>query len=276
VHWSSCPAARPSSQTGRRRAGWSGAPCRLMGYRRDADLCAWRGLSWPARARVTIEWPAVRVLACGGGVDPGVNLLRSLCLTQRRERSGRVDGLAHQLAQRALPRAAGDRRGEHVFGRLGGASDGTRNVRRSASRPARIWLQTVESGSRELQAILHAPTARRTRPAGRRDLGAGRTRSAGGPDEIGGRAGRDRRAGRTRSAGGPDEIGGRGGRDLGAGRTRKAVVADEAGATGRTSRRAGPTRHGGGRTRSPGRAGTLAAAWSTSGSSRRTTAPNRS
>ena len=142
VRWSFARPARPSSQTGRRRAGWSGAPCRLMGYRRDADLCAWRDLSWPAPARVTIGWPAVRVLARGGGGGP----VWGLCLTQRRERGGRVYGLAHQLAQRALPRAAGDRRGEHVFGRLGTGSDGTRNVRRSDHHSARIWLWAAIRG----------------------------------------------------------------------------------------------------------------------------------
>jgi hypothetical protein len=156
VHWSSCPAARPSSQTGRRRAAWSGVSCRVMGYRRDADLCAWRDLSWPAPARVTTEWPAVRMLARGGGGGPGLNPLRVLCLTQRRERRGRVYGLAHQLAQRALLRAAGGRLGEHVFGRLGGGSDGTRNVRKSTPRAARIWLQSADSDARTLQAILHA------------------------------------------------------------------------------------------------------------------------
>jgi hypothetical protein len=128
--------ARPSSQTGRRRAGWSGAPCRLMGYRRDADLYAWHGRSRPAPARVTTEWPAVRVFARGGGKGS----VRSPCLTQRCERGGRVDGLAHQLAQRALLRAAGDRLGEHVFGRVRSGSDGTRNGRPSARRIARIWL----------------------------------------------------------------------------------------------------------------------------------------
>lgn len=106
--------------------GWSGAPCRLMGDRRDADLRARHWRTWPAPARVTTEWPAVRVIARGGGGDPDGNELRSLCLTQRRELRGRVDGRAHQLAERALPRAAGGRRGEHVFGRLGRGSDGTR------------------------------------------------------------------------------------------------------------------------------------------------------
>jgi hypothetical protein len=151
--------ASPSSQTGRRWAGWSGASGRLMGYRRDADLTAWRGRTWPAPARVTTEWPAVRVDAHGGGRDPGRDALRSLCLTQRRELRGRVDSRAHQLAERALLRAAGGRRGEHVFDRLGRGSDGTRNVRRSGSRPPRIWLHRAESATTRLQAILHgAPT----------------------------------------------------------------------------------------------------------------------
>jgi hypothetical protein len=158
VHWSFCPTARPSSQTGRRRAGWSGAPCRLMGYRRDADLRAWHGRSRPAHARSTIQWPAVRVLARGGGGDPGRDALRSPCLTQRRERGGRVDGLAHQLAQRALPRATGDRLGEHVFGRLGGRSDGTRNVRESIPSAPGVWLCSAEIRPRALQPILQGAT----------------------------------------------------------------------------------------------------------------------
>jgi hypothetical protein len=128
-----------------------------MGYRRDADLCAWRDRSWSARARATIEWPAVRVLARGGGVDPGLNLPETLCLTQRRERDGRVDGLAHQLAERTLLRAARDRLGEHVFGRLGRGSDGTRNVRKTTLLIARIWLQTAESGPQHVQPILQEP-----------------------------------------------------------------------------------------------------------------------
>jgi hypothetical protein len=151
--------ASPSSQTGRRWAGWSGAPGRPMGYRRDADLSAWRGRTWPAPARVTTEWPAVRVDARGGGAHPGRYALRCLCLAQRCELRGRVDSRAHQLAERALRRAAGGRRGEHVFGRLGRASDGTGNVRQSMSRPPRIRLHRAESASKRLQAILHgAPT----------------------------------------------------------------------------------------------------------------------
>jgi hypothetical protein len=173
VRWSFARPARPSSQTGRRRAGWSGAPRRLMGYRRDADLCAWRDLSWPAPARVTTGWPAVRVLARGGGVGP----VWGLCLTQRRERGGRVYGLAHQLAQRALPRAAGDRRGEHVFGRLGTGSDGTRNVRRSDHHSARIWLWAAIHGrggcNRSCTDGFRGPrhSAGRTTTGGRRSAG---------------------------------------------------------------------------------------------------------
>jgi hypothetical protein len=146
--------ARPSSQTGRRRAG-SVAPRRTMGYRRDADLCARHGRSRPALARVTTQWPAVRMLARGGGGGTRQILHRSPCLTQRRERRGRVDGLAHQLAERALGRAACGRRGEHVFGRLRRAPDGTRTLRDSACRAARIWLCGAQIRHEFLQSILH-------------------------------------------------------------------------------------------------------------------------
>ncbi len=161
VHWSCVPDRRarpPRPDAG--GAGWSGAPCRPMGDRRDADLRAWDGRIWPASARVTTEWPAVRVLACGGGVGPGRNPLRSLCLAQRRELRGRVHGRAHQLAERALRRAAGGRRGEHVFGRLGTGSDGTRNVRPPGWQTPRIWLCGRESGPRRMQAILQTATNR--------------------------------------------------------------------------------------------------------------------
>jgi hypothetical protein len=147
----------------------SGPPRRAMGYRRDADLRPWRGRSRPAPAGVTTEWPAVRVYARGGGGgsqagDP----LRRLCLTQRRELRGRLNSLAHQLAERALLRAAGGRRGEHVFGRLRVVSDGTRTLRSSVRDPARIWLWTAQFARRNLQSILHrglrqGPRARRER-----------------------------------------------------------------------------------------------------------------
>ena len=93
-----CPTGAPVLPDRAPVGGWSGAPCRLMGNRRDADLCAWRARIGSPPARVTTEWPAVRVHARGGGGGPGQNPLRSLCLTQRRELRGRVDSRTHQLA----------------------------------------------------------------------------------------------------------------------------------------------------------------------------------
>jgi hypothetical protein len=91
------PARPPRPGAGRR---WSGASYRVMGYRRDADRCAGRGRTRPAfPARVTTQRPAVRVLARGGAGDRRAPYGRLRpCLAQRRERCGRVDGLAHQLA----------------------------------------------------------------------------------------------------------------------------------------------------------------------------------
>src|SRR5436190_1433080 len=83
------------------------------------------------------------------------NALGPLCLTQCRELRSRLNGLAHQLAERALLRAAGGRRGEHVFGRLRMGSDGTRTLRRSVRRTSRIWLWSAQSRGRFLQPILH-------------------------------------------------------------------------------------------------------------------------
>lgn len=142
-------------------AGWSVAPRRVMGDRHDADLCASRRRSWPAGARVTTEWPAVRVLARGGGGGPGRGPLRSLCLTQRCERRGRVDGAAHQLAERALLRAARGRRGEHVFARLRRRSDGTRTLRANTRGSPRIWLR---SGRYDLRKCNGSCTARGSAP----------------------------------------------------------------------------------------------------------------
>jgi hypothetical protein len=134
----------------------SGPLRRAMGYRRDADLGPRRDLSWPASAGVTTKWPAVRVHARGGGGGhPAGFPLGRLCLTQRRELRGRLNSLAHQLAERAFLRAAGGRRGEHVFGRLRVPSDGTRTLRSSVRQPAHIWLWSAEFGHRFLQPILH-------------------------------------------------------------------------------------------------------------------------
>ena len=139
----------------------SGPRRRAMGYRRGADLGPRRGRGGPPPSGVTTEWPAVRVDARGGeGRRTGVPI-RSLCLTQRRELRGRVHGRAHQLAERALLRAACGRRGEHVFGRLRLGSDGTPTLRGSVCGSARIWLWIAQSDRRFLQAILQ--------PAGRED-----------------------------------------------------------------------------------------------------------
>ncbi len=135
----------------------SGPRCRAMGYRRYADLGPRRGRSRPAPAGVTTEWPAVRVDARGGGGGHPAGFFiprRRLCLTQRRELRGRLHSLAHQLAERALLRAAGGRRGEHVFGRLRLGSDGTRSVGASVRQTARIWLWSWEIRGCQLQAIL--------------------------------------------------------------------------------------------------------------------------
>ncbi len=133
----------------------SGPRRRAMGYRRGADLGPRRGRGGPPPSGVTTEWPAVRVDARGGeGRRTGVPI-RSLCLTQRRELRGRVHGRAHQLAERALLRAACGRRGEHVFGRLRLGSDGTPTLRGPVCGSARIWLWIAQSDRRFLQAILH-------------------------------------------------------------------------------------------------------------------------
>jgi hypothetical protein len=124
----------------------SGPLRRAMGYRRRADLGPRRDRSWSASAGVTTEWPAVRVHARGGGGGHPAGFPRgSLCLAQRRELRGRLHSLAHQLAERALLRAAGGRRGEHVFGRLRMASDGTRTLRGSVPQLPRIWLCAARS-----------------------------------------------------------------------------------------------------------------------------------
>jgi hypothetical protein len=146
--WRRCPAGAPVLPDRTPAGGWSVAPCRAMGCRRDADLCAWRDRSRPAPARVMTERPAVRVLARGGGGGAWCRWRRRPCLAQRRERGGRADGLAHQLAERALPRAVCGHRWEHVFGRLRSRSDGTRSLRTSERRSPAIPRQHVDFGPR--------------------------------------------------------------------------------------------------------------------------------
>jgi hypothetical protein len=141
-----CPAGVPVLPDQAPAGGASVASCPAWVHRGDADLCAGWGRSRPAPARVTAQRPAVRVLARGGGGVRVPGRLPRRCLAQRRERRGRVYGLAHQLAERALLRAACGRRGEHVFVRLGRPSDGTRTLRSSVREAAQIWLRSGEFG----------------------------------------------------------------------------------------------------------------------------------
>jgi hypothetical protein len=78
-----CPVLPDRAPAG---GGLSVAPRRLMdGYRRDADVRAWRDRTWPACARVMTEWPAVRVLGRGGGGRRPRGAAGAGCLTQRGE-----------------------------------------------------------------------------------------------------------------------------------------------------------------------------------------------
>src|SRR3954452_22894970 len=76
------------------------------------------------------EVPAMRVHGPGGGAAAGLPA-RQRCLTQGGELHGRTNGLSHQLAKRALSRAAGGHRGEHVFVKLRSRSDGNAEVANS-------------------------------------------------------------------------------------------------------------------------------------------------
>ena len=146
----------------------SGAARREGKDRRDADLSARADHPWPARALVMTELPAMRVSGDGGGVAVAPLGRRARCLTQGRELDGRANGLTHQLAERALLRAAGHR-GEHVFGNLGVGSDGTtRGLAPETTHFARIWLWNVRSGRHEMNAILqHAHSGPRASGARR-------------------------------------------------------------------------------------------------------------
>jgi hypothetical protein len=157
-----CPTGAPVLPDRAPAGGVSGPPRRAMGwYRRDADLGPRRDRSRPAPSGMTTEWPAVRVHARGGGGLRAGFPLRSLCLAQRRERRGRVHGLTHQLAERALLRAACGRRGEHVFGRLRRGSDGTRTLRTSVCGMPRIRLYTAKWRADFLQSKLQGRPATR-------------------------------------------------------------------------------------------------------------------
>jgi hypothetical protein len=115
------------------------------------------------------EVPAVRVIGRGGG-DVTVRVShRERCLTQGRELDGRVNGLAHHLAERALLRAAGGHRGEHVFGKLVPGPDGIRTMRGSKTALDDDLALERAFAPGALQAFLH-----RARDAGRRPSGDAR------------------------------------------------------------------------------------------------------
>jgi hypothetical protein len=129
--------ARPSSQTGHRGADGSGPP--LPGERRAADLGTLADRPRSARALVTIETSAMRVLGRGGGGRrPGGGRPGRMCLAQRGELERRIHGAPHQLAERALGLSTDDRRGEHVFGKLRVGSDGRGGLQGFLQRPAAI------------------------------------------------------------------------------------------------------------------------------------------
>jgi hypothetical protein len=149
------PARPPRAGAGGR--GVSGAPCRAMN-RRDADLGARADHPWPARAQVmTVQLSAMRVLVHGGGRRLAPWWRGERCLTQGRELDGRSYGLAHLLAERALLRATGGHRGEHVFGNLCASPDGTPH-RPAVFVPVRAHLALERAFARSsLQPILQPP-----------------------------------------------------------------------------------------------------------------------
>src|SRR3954468_23869393 len=69
---------------------------------------------------------------------------RGGCLTQRGELEGRVDGPAHHRAQGGAL-TVGGQRGEHVFGRLGGGSDGSSGGRGVGPQGGSVWLWSAVS-----------------------------------------------------------------------------------------------------------------------------------
>ena len=137
--WSSRLAAlpaRPSSQTGHRGADRSDPL--TPGERRAADLGTLADRSRSARALVTIETSAVRVLGRGGGGPGQRGCLGRVCLTQRGELERRIHGAPHQLAKRAFGLSTDDRRGEHVFVKLRRRSDGRGDLQGFLQAPAAI------------------------------------------------------------------------------------------------------------------------------------------
>ena len=74
---------------------------------------------------MTIDASAVRMLGRGGGTGRPWGRPGRGCLAQRGELERCFHSAPHQLAERALGRATGDRRGEHAFVKLGLGSDGS-------------------------------------------------------------------------------------------------------------------------------------------------------
>src|SRR4051794_2755513 len=176
--------------------------------RRDAGLRPRRDPSGAAPWRGATDLPAVRVLAAARGgwdlpLDGDGTLSRGLrdealrrCLTQRGELQRRVYGATHQLAKRALMRAARcGQRGEHVFGKLRWGSDGSTEFPTSRTDPfardrsgarfetARIATDLAEPltglRSREAGPLAHGlPSAQ---GAGRSRLGACEEKAAAWP-----------------------------------------------------------------------------------------------
>jgi hypothetical protein len=170
--------ALPSSQTGRRRR-LRPPVCRAM-YRRAADVRARADRAAAALGWLTRESPAVRVGGGGGGrrrvprpSRPG-SLVRAVpgaerCLAQRRELECRSHGTTHQLAERALGRATCRQRGEHVFGKVGGRSDGMGAA--DASEMRRFGSAARKDGTETATGLAGRRDRQRTTPSARSRCG---------------------------------------------------------------------------------------------------------
>ena len=141
--------------------------------RRPADLRARADGAATALGWLTRDPPVMRVGGGGGGRPRSVcrgrpgSRPRSLCggegcLAQRRELECRSQGTTHQLAKRAGRRPACRQRGEHVFVKVGGASDGTDvpRARRSARFGSTPRKTRIESATALASALGGAPAMR--------------------------------------------------------------------------------------------------------------------
>jgi hypothetical protein len=145
----------------------SGSACRAMD-RRETGLGAWRDRTVAPRAHRPSQPAAVRMPRTGGARGRRFGRVRGGCLTQRGEFEGRVDGPAHQGAQGGAPLgSAGGQWGEHVFGRVGGGSDGRGRGER-APRPRFGSGARFGSGRAAMDLAIHArgPFRRPRAPVG--------------------------------------------------------------------------------------------------------------